>query len=37
MEAVLKEIERRGEKVAGECRFVVIYLERNKQWQHLYV
>ena len=37
MEAVLKEIESRGAKVAGECRFVVIYLERNKQWQHLSV
>lgn len=35
MEAVLNEIETRGGKVIPECSFVVSYLERNPQWQHL--
>lgn len=35
MEAVLPEIEKMGKKVDPVCSFVVVYFERNSQWQHL--
>ncbi|WP_260260417.1 GNAT family N-acetyltransferase [Vibrio intestinalis] len=35
MEAVLPEIEKMGKKVEPVCSFVVVYFERNPQWQHL--
>lgn len=37
MEAVLSKIEALDGKVIPECSFVVSYLERNPQWQHLRV
>lgn len=35
MERVLPEIETMGGKIIAKCSFVVSYLERNPQWQHL--
>ncbi|WP_114765507.1 GNAT family N-acetyltransferase [Vibrio rhodolitus] len=37
MESVLPVIESMGVKVLPKCSFVVSYLERNPQWQHLRV
>ncbi|MGF1679993.1 GNAT family N-acetyltransferase [Photobacterium minamisatsumaniensis] len=35
MEAVLQEIERDGYKIIPTCSYIVYYLERHEEWQHL--
>ncbi|MGF1910082.1 N-acetyltransferase [Vibrio kasasachensis] len=37
MERVLPEIEKMDGRVLAKCSYVVAYLEKNPQWQHLRV